>query len=142
LEGDGIGVLVEELRSMLKPGPMFFPPDIKTDQSESFLVSEIIREKIFFHTKRELPYASVVTVESMEEVAGKDLLSISARIHVESKSQKKILIGHAGKMIKAIGRSSRLELEKIFGTQVFLDLLVRVEKKWSHDPRALRRLGY
>ena len=142
LKGDGIETLLEELKSRLEPGPMFFPENMKTDQPESFLVSEIIREKIFLHTRRELPYSSAVSVERMEEIPGKTLLSISARIHVESDSQKAILIGHKGKMIKTIGRSSRLELEKIFGVPIYLDTTVRVEKNWSKDPRALRRLGY
>lgn len=142
LKGDGIEALVEDLRSRLKPGPVFFPPDMKTDQSESFLASEVIREKIYLHTRRELPYSSAVTVEKMEKIPEKGLLSISAKIFVESDSQKAILIGQKGKMIKVLGRSSRLELEKIFGIHIFLDLTVRVEKNWSKDTRALRRLGY
>ena len=142
LKGDGIESLLEELRSRLKPGPVFFPAEIKTDQSESFLVSEIIREKIYLNTRKELPYSSAVTVERMEEIPEKGLISISAWIHVESDSQKAILIGHQGRMIKRIGRSSRLELERFFGTHIFLDLKVRVEKNWSKDTRAMRRLGY
>jgi len=142
LNGDGIEILLKELKSRLKPGPIFFPEEMKTDQPESFLVSEIIREKIYIHTRRELPYSTAVTLKKMEEIPQKELISISAQIHVESDSQKAILIGHRGRMIRAIGRSSRLELEKIFGTHIFLDLRVYVEKKWSKDPRALRRLGY
>jgi GTP-binding protein Era len=142
LKGDGVERLLEELRSRLRPGPSFFPADMQTDQSETFLVSEIIREKIYSHTSKELPYSSAVTVSDMEEVMEKNLLSISATIHVESDSQKAILIGRKGRMIKAIGQSSRLELENIFGSHIFLDLRVRVEKNWSKDPRALRRLGY
>jgi GTP-binding protein Era len=142
LKGDGVEKLLEELRSRLRPGPSFFPVDMQTDQSETFLVSEIIREKIYSHTSKELPYSSAVTVRDIEEMTEKDLLSISAMIHVESDSQKAILIGRKGRMIKAIGQSARLELEKIFGSHIFLDLRVRVEKNWSKDPRALRRLGY
>ncbi len=142
LRGDGIERLLEELRSRLKPGPLFFPPDMKTDQSESFLVSEVIREKIYHYTRRELPYSSAVTVENIEEIAEKDLITISARIHVEKNSQKAILIGNMGRMIKKIGRSSRQELEKIFGAQIFLDLMVHVEKNWTRDTKALRGLGY
>lgn len=142
LKGDGVESLLEELRSRLKPGPLFFPPEMTTDQSESFLASEIIREKIYLHTRHELPYSSAVTVEKIEEIPKKELISISARIHVESDSQKAILIGHKGRMIKSIGQTSRLELERIFGTRIYLDLVVRVEKNWSKDTRALRRLGY
>lgn len=142
LNGDGIEDLLKELRSRLKPGPEFFPEDMETDQSESFLVSEIIREKIYLHTRNELPYSSAVSVEMIERVPQKKLVSISALIHVESDSQKAILIGSQGGMIKAIGRSSRLELESMFGARIYLDLIVRVEKNWSKDSRALRRLGY
>jgi len=126
----------------LIPGPQFFPEDMNTDQSEYFLVSEIIREKIYLHLSQELPYSSAVTVEYMEEVANKNLLSIAARIHVEANSQKGILIGKGGRMIKAIGRSARMDLEKRFGVRVYLDLTVRVEKDWSKNTQALRRLGY
>lgn len=142
LNGDGVSDLFESLKGNLKPGPRFFPENIATDQSESFLAAEIIREKIYFHTSQELPYSSAVTVDSLEEIPEKDLISIMARIHVESDSQKGILIGKAGKMIKTIGQSARKELEVIFGTRIYLDLRVRVSKGWSRDPRALQRLGY
>lgn len=142
LKGDGLDLLLRELKGRLAPGPPFFPPDMKTDQTEAFFVSEVIREKIYFHTRRELPYSSAVTVEKIEEIPEKQLISISARIHVETDSQKKILIGRGGQMIKAIGRAARTELEKRFNARVYLDLFVRVEKNWSGDTRALRRLGY
>ena len=142
LRGEGVEVLLEELKALLKPGPAFFPPEMKTDQPESFLVSEIIREKIYLLTKKELPYACAVNVELMEEVPEKNFLRISAKIHVESESQKKILIGRGGRMIRDIGQAARLEMEKIFGARVYLDLLVRVEKNWTRDAKALRRLGY
>jgi GTP-binding protein Era len=142
LYGDGMDRVLDELKARLSPGPAFFPEDMKTDQPESFLVSEMIREKIFFFTRQELPYSAAVLADRITENPQKNLLSISARIHVESDSQKAILIGHNGTMIKKIGRASRLDLEKIFGTHIFLDLAVRVEKNWTRDTRALRRLGY
>jgi GTP-binding protein Era len=142
LTGDGIERLLENLRSMLKPGPALFPPDMKTDQTESFWISEIIREKIYAFTREELPYSCAVTAEIIEDGPEKSLVSVIARIHVESESQKGILIGSRGKMVKAIGQASREEMEKLFGAKVLLDLTVRVEKNWSKDPRALRRLGY
>ncbi len=142
LTGDGMDTLIYELRSNLTPGPQFFPEDMSTELSESFLTSEIIREKIFRLTRNEIPYSCAVTMDKMEEVEGKNLLSIGARIHVETDSQKGILIGKNGRMIKAISRSARLELEKIFGMRVYLDLKVRVEKNWTRDTRALGRLGY
>ena len=142
LTGDGVDRLLKQLQSMLKAGPALFPPDMKTDQSESFLVSEMIREKIYNLTSRELPYSSAVTVETIEENSEKNMVSIEARIHVESESQKGILIGQGGRMIKSIGQASRQDIERMLGSKVFLDLKVRVEKNWSKNPRALRRLGY
>jgi GTP-binding protein Era len=142
LKGEGVDKLLHELKSRLRPGPMFFPIDMNTDQSETFLVSEIIREKIYSHTRKELPYSSAVTVNRIEDLPMKNLLSIMARIHVETESQKAILIGHQGRMIRTIGRSARLELEKLLGVRVYLDLMVRVDKHWSKDTQALRRLGY
>ena len=142
LTGDGVESLLRELKSMLREGPAFFPEDVHTDQSESFLASEMIREKIFLHTRQELPYSSAVTVERLEELPERDLVSISGKIHVESESQKGILIGQGGKMIKKIGQAAREDLESFFGSRVFLELLVKVDKNWSRDPRSLRRLGY
>jgi len=142
LKGYGVDALLEDLKSRLKPGPRFYTEDMNTDRTEAFLISEIIREKIYFHMRQELPYSSAVTVDKMEEVPDRDLLSIAARIHVETESQKGILIGQKGRMVKAIGRSARLELEKMFNVRVYLDLKVRVEKNWTKDSKALRRLGY
>jgi len=142
LKGEGLDAVLKELTTMLHPGPALFPPDMKTDQSEAFLVSEIIREKIYLHTRQELPYSAAVTVSDLGEMAEKKLISISAKIHVETESQKGILIGREGSMIKTIGREARKELESFFGMQVFLDLTVRVDKHWSRNPKALRKLGY
>lgn len=142
LKGDGLDELLYNLKQKLKPGPQFFPADMKTDQSESAIISEIIREKIYFHTTKELPYSSAVTVEKIEDIPHRNLLSITARIHVEKNSQKGIIIGRQGQTIKSIGRSARMELQKIFGVRVYLDLTVKVDKNWSKDTRALRRLGY
>jgi GTP-binding protein Era len=142
LSGEGVDRLLKELITLLRPGPAFFDADTTTDQGEAFLVSEIIREKIYLRTRQELPYAAAVTVPHIEEVPENKLLSISARIHVETESQKGILIGKGGKMIKTIGQEARKELESVFGLQVYLDLTVRVDKNWSRDPKALRKLGY
>ena len=142
LKGQGIKMLLEGLIKKIKPGPEFFPRDMITDQKETFLISEVIREKIYFHTRRELPYSSAVTVEKMDEIPEKGLLSISAVIHVESGSQKAIIIGKRGTLLKKIGSTSRRELEKMFGCRVYLQLHAHVEKNWSKDTMALRRLGY
>lgn len=142
LTGDGVDRLLNQIQSMLKTGPALFPPDMKTDQSESFLFSEIIREKIYHFTSQELPYSSAVTVESVVENAETGLVSIVALIHVESESQKGILIGQGGRMVKSIGQAAREEIERTLSSKVYLGLKVRVEKNWSKNPRALRRLGY
>lgn len=142
LKGDGVETLIHELKARLNPGPEFFPKDMMTDQPETFLIAEVIREKIFLYTRNELPYSAAVTVDLVQDVPDKELLKISAAIHVESQSQKAIIVGHGGSKIKEIGTAARHELEKIFGTKVFLELFARVEKNWSKDTRALRRLGY
>lgn len=140
--GLGVDTLLREIKSRLEPGPAFFPPDMDTDQSEAFMAGEIIREKIYLSVRNELPYSAAVTVENFEEAEDRPLLSIRAVVHVETFSQKKILIGAGGGMIKKIGAAARRELERMFGIQVYLDLTVKTEKNWSRDPRALRRLGY
>ncbi len=142
LTGDGVDRLFAELRPRLRSGPAFFPEDMMTDQTRPFIIAEFIREKIFLFTKKELPYSTAVTVENIQERARKNFLRVSAVIHVESDSQKAILIGKGGRMIKTVGQSARREIEKILGMKVYLDLMVRVEKNWSKDPKALRRLGY
>jgi GTPase len=142
LKGDGVDILIKELKARLKPGPEFFPKDMITDQPETFLISEIVREKIYLHTRNELPYSAAVTVDLVQDAPDKDLLKISATIHVESQSQKAIIVGRNGSKIKEIGTAARYELEKIFGTKVFLELFARVEKNWTKDTRALRKLGY
>lgn len=142
LTGDGVHILLEDLRSRLRPGPRFFPEGMRTDQTETFLVAEIVREKIYFFLKEEIPYSCAVTVEGFREDTARPLLSIAATIHVESESQKKICIGRKGAMIRAIGAATRPELERMFDTKVFLDLFVKVDRNWSRDARALRRLGY
>jgi GTPase len=142
LKGYGINILLEELKKRIKPGPQFYPEDMTSDQSETFFVSEVIREKIYLHTGKDIPYSSAVTVERIEVNPENGILSILAIIHVESESQRSIMIGRGGKKIRDIGKASRLELEEIFGRRIFLELFIRVEKNWSRDPRALQKLGY
>ncbi len=142
IKGDGIERLINEVKKHLAPGPEYFPGDMTTDQSDSFLAAEIIREKIYLNTKYEIPYSSAVTVTSMIENTRKNLLSIQANIHVETGSQKGIVIGKNGVMIKKIGEAARSELEKRFGIHIYLDLQVKVDKNWSSDTKALKKLGY
>ncbi len=139
---DGLEALREELKKRLSPGPQFFPPDMISDRSEDFLIAEIIREAIYRETRQELPYSSVVVVEALDEDPERNLLKVIAVIYVEKQSQKGIIIGKDGAMIKRIGRKARLEVERVFSIKVYLELFVKVEKNWSSDPRSLRRLGY
>ena len=139
---DGLDALREELKKRLSPGPQFFPPDMISDRSEDFLIAEIIREAIYHETRQELPYSSVVVVEALDEDPERNLLKAIAVIYVEKQSQKGIIIGKGGAMIKRIGRKARMEVERVFSIRVYLELFVRVEKNWSSDPRSLRRLGY
>ena len=142
LYGDGVEALREELKKRLSPGPQFFPPDMLTDKPEEFLIAEIIREKIYYETREELPYSSAVMVESLEEDSARNLLTVMAVIYVEKASQKGMIIGKDGRMIKRIGTNARTEIERIFSLKVYLELFVKVEKKWSSSTRSLRKLGY
>jgi len=142
LKGDGIAILLRELVQILPEGPRLFPEDIITDVTERFLVEELIREKIFQMTREEIPYATAVQVEEFKEKEEKNLIVIRAMIQVERDSQKGILIGRKGEMLKEIGKQARAEMEALLGAKVFLELWVKVEKNWREDPRALRRLGY
>jgi GTPase len=142
LNGEGIEMLIEEIKKNLPQGPEYFPKEMISDQPDDFLAAEIIREKIYLNTKREIPYSSAVTVISMTENPDKPLLSIHARIHVETESQKGIIVGKGGAMIKKIGEAARTELERLFGIHIFLELQVKVDKNWTKDTKALKKLGY
>ena len=142
LLGDGVDVLEAELLKILPDGPKFFPEDMITDLSERFLVAEFIREKVIQLTREEIPYSTAVEVEEFNEREEKNLIVIKATIQVERESQKGILIGEKGRMLKEIGRLAREEIEAFLGARVFLELWVKVEKNWREDPRTLRRLGY
>jgi GTPase len=142
LKGDGVGILVREFLNALPEGPQLFPEDMITDLPERFLAAELIREKIFRLVREEIPYATAVEVQEFKEREGKNLIGIKATIQVERESQKGVLIGKKGQMLKEIGTQAREEMEALFGIKIFLELWVKVEKDWREDPRALRRLGY
>ena len=140
--GDGVDLLLEEILKVLPESPPYYPEDVITDQTERFLVSEIIREKVIRHCYQEIPYSTAVTIEAFQERSEKNLVVIKGTIHVEKSSQRKIIIGKEGQMLRKIGEAARKEMETILGKGVFLELWVNVEKNWTHDPRALNRLGY
>ena len=141
-EGTQIPDLVSALKKRLPDGPPFFPDDIVTDLPVRFIASEMIREKIFLLTGREIPFSTAVTIESFKEDPEKKLVSIHATIHVERDSQKGIIIGRQGSMLRAIGEAARIEIEEMVESRVFLKLFVRVDKNWSKNPQALKKLGY
>jgi GTPase len=138
--GEGLRALVDHLGSLLPPGPFFFPADERSDQAEEVMLAELVREQVLRRTRQEVPHAVEVEVEEIDE-RRKDLIAVRAVMWVEADSQKGILIGAGGKMIRAIGTAARKELERELGCQVHLDLAVRVRKAWRSDDRLLDRLG-
>lgn len=142
MTGEGIEILLEEIMEVLPESPPYYPEDMITDQTERFLVSEVIREKVIEQTFQEIPYSTAVTIESFKEHPEKNLVVIKATIHVERISQKKILIGKGGQKLKQIGEMARKAMEAFLEKKVFLELWVTVEKNWTQDPPALNRLGY
>jgi GTP-binding protein Era len=142
LRGDGLAELAAEIVKLLPTAPPLYPPDQETDSTERFLVAELIRERVLHHAKEEIPHAVAVQVEEFDESRRPQLVKIRAVIFVERDSQKGILIGKQGRMLKAIGAEGRAEIEALLGAKVFLELWVKVWKNWRKDPRALRALGY
>lgn len=142
LQGKNLEELLAEIIKELPPGPLYYPPEIAVDRPEEFLAAEIIREKIFLLTGDEIPYSTAVEIESMGLRPDKDLLEIRANIYVEKESQKGIIIGKNGAMLKEIGTRARLELEKLLGNPIFLELWVKVKKDWRSKENVLRQLGY
>ncbi len=142
LRDDGLDVLRREILGLLPLGPRLFPEDIPTDASERFLCAEIIREKVFFLTGQEIPYATAVLIESFKEDAAKGLVTIHAAIIVDKDSQKGIVIGKGGQKLKSIGTAARKDIETLIGAKVLLKLWVKVHKNWAQDRRFLKELGY
>ena len=134
-----LGGLVDALLKRMPLGPKYFPDDQLTDQPERFVVTEIIREKIFELTKEEIPYSTAVVIEQMKEEP--NLTTIHAMIYVERDSQKGIVIGKNGALLKEIGTRARLDAEKLLGVKVFLQLWVKVKKGWRDDDHMLKNVG-
>jgi GTP-binding protein Era len=140
LKGSGLEGLRRAVFDRLPAQPHLFPPDQITDQSERFLVSEIIREKLMRRLGDELPHHVAVVIESFEE--SDRLVDIAAEIFVERSGQKRIVIGHGGEKIKLIGKEAREDVEALLGKQVMLRLWVKVKSGWSNSAAGLRRVGY
>jgi GTPase len=140
LKGGGLERLQQEILRLLPEGEPHFPEDQVTDQPERFLAAEVIREKAIQLTYHEVPYALAVLVEKYEEK--RNLLRIEATLGVERDSQKKILIGHKGEMLKKIGTEARKELEKMMGSKIYLGLYVKVMKDWRENPARVKELDW
>jgi GTP-binding protein Era len=142
LTGENVNLLLEDIKKLLPEGPMYYPPDELTDRSESFLVRELIREKILILTRDEIPHSVMVTIDRMKMNSAKTTLHIDATIIVEKPNQKMILIGKNGAMLKEIGTQARLDIEQLLGQKVFLELFVKVEEDWRNREYYLKNFGY
>jgi GTP-binding protein Era len=137
MTGDGVEALEQAVLDHLPEGEALYPEDYLTDQPERFFAAEIVREQVLRHTHAELPFSTAVVVDQFEEPDERGLLRLYCSILVERDSQKPIVIGRGGEMIRAIGTAARLELERFFDTRVFLDLHVKVKGEWREDDRLL-----
>jgi GTP-binding protein Era len=142
--GAGVDVLVAELESRMPPGPHYYPEGVVSDQPESFLAAELVREALLAHARDELPHAIAVStaeVESRVTASGEPVLALAVVVRVERESQKGIVIGKGGAVLKDAGTRARHELEALLGTRVHLDIRVQVDADWQRRPGALDRLG-
>lgn len=142
IKGEGLDDLLKSVLEYMPSGQPFYPPDFLTDQPERFIAGEIIREKIFQFTGQEIPYATAVLIDEFKENPAKEITSISATIYVEKDSQKGIIIGKGGALLKRIGETARREIEHLLGIRVFLRLWVKVRKDWTGNKEILKQLGY
>jgi GTP-binding protein Era len=140
-QGVNLDKLLELLLAALPEGPRYYPGDQVTDQTERQIAAELIREQVLRHTRQEVPHAVAVVVEAFKE-RDNDVIYVAANVFVEKDSQKGIVIGRGGQMLRRIGTSARKEIERMVGGQIYLDLWVKVRKDWRRDERELHRLGY
>ena len=140
LKRNGLDVLLDRILAMLPAGPAYFPEDEITDQPARFMAAEIIREQVLLNTSEEIPYATTVIVESFEE--GKRLTRIAATIYCERNGQKGILVGKGGRMLKKIGTAARIQIERMLGTKVFLELYVKAEPGWRDSRTFVEELDW
>jgi GTPase len=142
VKGTNLQRLEALLVASLPTGHAFYPPEDLTDRSERFFIAEILRGRAFAILRQELPYAIAVEVEAVRAREGQDITDVEATLCVEKESQKGIVIGRGGQMLKRIGTSARPAIEELLGTRIFLKLSVRVEEAWRKDPSSLKRFGY
>ena len=142
LERTGLPELVQAIVERLDEGPQYYPEDWITDHPERFIVAEFIREELLLRTEEEIPHSIAVDVDEIKEDPEKNLMRIRATIYVERDSQKGIVIGKQGKMLKDVGTGAREQIERLLGVKVYLDLWVKVKKDWRNKQGALREFGY
>lgn len=142
LQGNNVDRLLEVLVNHLPEGPQYYPEDHVTDHPERFIISELIREKVLHHTREEIPHSVAVVIESIESRENKDVIDVQATIVIERKSQKGIIIGKQGNMLKQIGTEARKDIEALLGSKVFMELWVKVQKDWRNRMHQLREFGY
>lgn len=142
LTGDNVDVLLREIQRRLPEGPMYFGSDQITDHPERFIIAELIREKVLHLTHEEIPHSIAVVIEQITKREGRDTLFISAIIYTERKSQKGILIGKEGQLLKEVGKRSRHDIERLLGSKIYLDLWVKVKKDWRNQAVDLKNFGF
>ncbi|QED48677.1 GTPase Era [Cytobacillus dafuensis] len=142
LEGNNVETLLEQIKKYIPEGPQYYPADQVTDHPERFIVSELIREKALHLTREEIPHSLAVLIDKMERRDDKDVVHVMATIIVERDSQKGIVIGKQGKMLKEIGQRARIDIENLLGSKVFLELWVKVQKDWRNKMSQLRDFGF
>lgn len=143
LQGNNVRTVIDHIFQQLPAGPKYYPEDQLTDHPEQFIAAELIREKILHKTREEIPHSIAVVIEDMEQRDDhKGTVYIRATIFTERKSQKGILIGKQGQMLQAVGKEARLDIERLLGSPVYLDLWVKVKHDWRNEERMLQRFGY
>lgn len=141
LQGNNVNALLEQVSKYLGEGPMYYPADQVTDHPEQFVCAELIREKILQMTREEIPHSIAVEIESMSK-EDNGLVNIGAVIYVERDSQKGIIIGKSGALLKEIGKQARADMERLLGSKIFLELWVKVNKDWRNRESVLKTLGF
>ena len=142
LKGENLDGLIDYLITLMPEGPKYYPDDMITDQPERLLIAELVREKLLHHTSEEVPHSIAVEVDKMSKREGKELIDINAIIYVERKSQKGIVIGKGGKLLKKVGELARKDIEHLLGSPVFLQLWVKEKRDWKNKAGFLQNMGY
>ncbi|MEO0456266.1 MAG: GTPase Era [Cyanobacteria bacterium P01_A01_bin.114] len=140
ITGDGAGALQQTLIDRLEPGPYYYPPDLVTDQPERFIMGELLREQILLHTRDEVPHSVAISIDRVEETP--KITNILATVYVERTSQKGIIIGKGGSMMKRVNSAARAQMQKLIAGKVYLEVFVKVQPKWRHSRSQLAEFGY